>query len=101
MESTLVVTSCDRHDLLKETLESFIQFADQKPKRTRIIEDSAKPAPAWLDSVREPLGGILCGRHDEPVQVRVRDLIGFDDSEFAGDLTQGGQGERRGAAARP
>lgn len=59
MEYTLVVTSCDRHDLLKETLESFIQFADQKPKRTIIVEDSAKPAPAWLDSVRAPLGGIL------------------------------------------
>lgn len=60
MEYTLVVTSCDRHDLLKETLESFVEFADQKPARTIIVEDSAKPAPKWLDeTLRAQLGGVL------------------------------------------
>jgi hypothetical protein len=56
---TLVVTSCDRHDLLRETLESFIEMADQKPAKTIIIEDSAKPMPAWIDGMRAALGGIL------------------------------------------
>src|SRR5271169_3127950 len=59
MNYTLVVTSCDRHDLLKETLESFIEFADQKPERTIIIEDSARPQPEWLETLRPALGGIL------------------------------------------
>lgn len=59
MEYTLVVTSCDRHDLLRQTLESFIECADVTPKRTIIVEDSARPAPAWLDGLRDALGGVL------------------------------------------
>jgi hypothetical protein len=59
MDYTLVVTSCDRHDLLQQTLESFVEFADQKPSRTIIIEDSPRPMPGWIDSLRERLGGVL------------------------------------------
>ena len=47
-EYTLVVTSCDRHDLLKRTLESFAKFADVPPTETIIIEDGALDAPEWL-----------------------------------------------------
>jgi hypothetical protein len=47
---TAVFTSCDRHDLLKETLDSFIrvQCGGSKPDRTIIIEDSAAAMPGWL-----------------------------------------------------
>lgn len=45
---TLVVTSCDRHDLLKITLDSFLARTDQPPQETIVIEDSPVPMPAWL-----------------------------------------------------
>lgn len=45
---TMVVTSCDRHDLLKQTLNSFAQFADVPMDETIIVEDSASPRPSWL-----------------------------------------------------
>lgn len=45
---TLVVTSCDRHDLLRETLDSFIATAEEKPHETVIVEDSAAPEPVWF-----------------------------------------------------
>jgi len=38
---TLVVTSCGRFELLKKTLESFITYADLKPDKCIIIENSA------------------------------------------------------------
>lgn len=59
MDYTLVVTSSDRHDLLKQTLESFVEFADQKPTRTIIIEDSPRPMPEWIEPLRADLGGVL------------------------------------------
>lgn len=48
--TTLVITSCDRHDLLKETLDSFIRVncGGAKPDATIIIEDSTVPMPEWL-----------------------------------------------------
>lgn len=48
----MVVTSCDRHDLLKETLLSFIRVncGGSKPDRTIIIEDGPTPMPDWLRS---------------------------------------------------
>jgi hypothetical protein len=47
---TLCVTSCDRHALLKETLDSFIRVncGGGKPDRTIIIEDGPTPIPDWL-----------------------------------------------------
>lgn len=59
MQYTFVVTSCDRHDLLEQTLRSFVEFADQKPARTIIVEDSARTMPAFIDELREQLGGVL------------------------------------------
>jgi len=45
---TLCITSCDRHDLLKRTLESFIQMVDLQPQETFIVEDGPTPMPYWL-----------------------------------------------------
>jgi hypothetical protein len=49
---TLVVTSCDRHDLLRIALDSFLSQADLHPQETIIVEDSVVPMPAWLASDR-------------------------------------------------
>src|SRR6202790_69363 len=46
---TLVVTSCDRHDLLKSTLESYYAHVDQWPRELIVIEDSEKGMPAFLE----------------------------------------------------
>ena len=48
---TMVVTSCSRHDLLKQTLDSFIsmQSGDSNPVACIIVEDSETPKPAWLN----------------------------------------------------
>lgn len=48
MAYTLVVISCDRHDLLRGTLDSFIATAEEKPYETIIVEDSAAPEPEWF-----------------------------------------------------
>lgn len=48
MPYTLVITSCDRHDLLKQTLDSFIEAVDQFPTYTIIVEDSSVSRPGWL-----------------------------------------------------
>lgn len=45
---TLVVTSCDRHDLLKLTVESYYQHVDQWPRELIVIEDSGVEQPEWL-----------------------------------------------------
>lgn len=47
---TALVTSCDRHDLLKETLTTFASTCDQPPMETIIVEDSAAPEPEWIRS---------------------------------------------------
>lgn len=48
--TALVVTSCDRHDLLQETLHTFIRTncGGQKPDKCIIIEDSTLPMPDWM-----------------------------------------------------
>lgn len=46
---TLVVTSCGRHDLLQQTLESFIKCVDILPQETVIVEDLMVDRPAWLN----------------------------------------------------
>lgn len=50
MHYSLLITSCDRHALLKETLDSFIrvQCGGIKPRDTFIVEDSCVPMPEWL-----------------------------------------------------
>jgi len=47
---TAVFTSCNRHALLKSTLNSFIQVncGGAKPDATIIIEDGDTPMPEWL-----------------------------------------------------
>jgi hypothetical protein len=47
---SLLVTSCDRFDLLKQTLDSFIgcQCGGVKPRECIIVDDSAEPMPGWL-----------------------------------------------------
>lgn len=59
MQYTLVVTSCDRHDLLKTTLESFVQMSDQVPRHTIIVEDGDLDMPEWLKPLRGSLGGVV------------------------------------------
>lgn len=46
---TLVLTSCNRHPLLRITLDSFIKYADVKPVHTIIVEDGQVDAPEWLN----------------------------------------------------
>ena len=46
---TLVVTSCNRHALLRRTLDSFIKYADILPVTTIIVEDGSVDAPDWID----------------------------------------------------
>jgi hypothetical protein len=53
MTYSLAVTSCQRHDLLRKTLESFSAMVDIRPVETIIIEDSAASQPSWLDSIRK------------------------------------------------
>jgi hypothetical protein len=48
---SVCVTSCDRHDLLRETLTTFAATCDQCPVETVIVEDSAKGEPDWLRSI--------------------------------------------------
>lgn len=45
---TLCVTSCDRHDLLKATLDSFFAVTDVQPQQIVIYEDSGEPMPEFL-----------------------------------------------------
>ena len=45
---TLCVTSCDRHELLRATLESFFAQTDIQPQQIVIYEDSATPMPEWM-----------------------------------------------------
>jgi hypothetical protein len=67
---TLVVTSCNRHDLLRRTLESFVTCADEEPLETIIIEDSDLDAPEWFETIKRKLGwkvtwlknGVRCGQ---------------------------------------
>jgi hypothetical protein len=44
----MCVTSCGRHDLLRQTLESFYAIVDQEPQELLIYEDSDLPCPEWL-----------------------------------------------------
>jgi hypothetical protein len=46
---TLVVTSCNRHELLRRTLDSFIKYADIPPVHTVIVEDGEVDAPDWME----------------------------------------------------
>jgi len=43
LEYTLAVTSCERHDLLARTLDSFFEYCDVLPAKALILEDSAAP----------------------------------------------------------
>ncbi len=49
-EITTVITSCNRHDLLHETLNSFVQVESggMRPDRCIIVEDSDASMPCWL-----------------------------------------------------
>lgn len=58
MNYTLAVTSCDRHDLLKITLDTFVATCGVFPSETIIYEDSVKPRPTFLDSYFPRLGKI-------------------------------------------
>src|SRR5690348_5717892 len=45
---TLCVTSCDRHDLLRATLDSFFAVTDVQPQQIVIYEDSGESMPEFL-----------------------------------------------------
>lgn len=44
----MLVTSCNRHDLLKTTLESFYAVCDQEPQELIVFEDSDAAMPEFL-----------------------------------------------------
>ena len=50
LDYTLAVTSCDRHDLLARTIESFFEHADIEPAHTMILEDGQAIRPSWMDA---------------------------------------------------
>lgn len=60
---TLVVTSCNRHELLRRTLLSFIECADVHPERTVVVEDSAAPKPPWIPQSYAALGDFHWVQH--------------------------------------
>lgn len=45
---SMCVSSCNRHDLLKSTLESFYAIVDIEPQEILIYEDSDATQPEWL-----------------------------------------------------
>lgn len=45
----MCVTSCGRHDLLRQTLESFYLIVDQEPQELIIYEDGPTPKPEFLN----------------------------------------------------
>lgn len=66
---SMCVTSCGRHDLLKQTLESFYAVVDQEPQEVLIYEDGPDRAPEWLQeapwrsrNVRWITGGTRMGQ---------------------------------------
>lgn len=64
MKYTLAVTSCDRFDLLKQTLESFGATADILPEHTVIVDDSDAAKPDWVSQLGNlgPITWISNGR---------------------------------------
>lgn len=58
MTYTLAITSCGRHDLLLQTITSFLQCVQNNPTETIILEDGPAPAPAWLDTLKPKLGNV-------------------------------------------
>lgn len=58
MSFTLAITSCNRHSLLRRTLESWVACVSQNPIQTIILEDGPTPKPAWLDTFSPRLGKI-------------------------------------------
>jgi hypothetical protein len=45
---TLAITSCGRPHLLKKTVESFLQMAEQGPREIIVIDDSGMEQPDWF-----------------------------------------------------
>lgn len=56
MKYTLAITSCDRHDLLKRTLQSFIECCAVTPFQTIICEDGDKLQPDFIAEMFPRLG---------------------------------------------
>jgi hypothetical protein len=50
IEYALCVTSCDRHDLLARTIQSFREHVDVEPSRVIILEDSNAVQPVGIGS---------------------------------------------------
>lgn len=52
MHYSLLITSCNRFDLLQQTLDSFIRIScgGIKPRECIIVDDSDQPMPEWLAS---------------------------------------------------
>ena len=57
---TMVLTSCNRHDLLKQTLDSFCSHVDIVPAKTIIIEDGQVSKPVEITENNYPnLGNLV------------------------------------------
>lgn len=66
---SMCITSCNRADLLKQSLDSFYGVVDQEPQEVLIYEDSDGLRPEWLDepvwrgrNVRWMSGGARMGQ---------------------------------------
>lgn len=59
MKYDLIVTSCNRFDLLDKTLLSFFRYADVKPQRVIISEDSGIEIPDRIIALLPPESIIL------------------------------------------
>jgi hypothetical protein len=49
---SLLITSCNRHDLLEKTIKSFLKTADVQPRQIVIVEDGDTPMPAFLSKYK-------------------------------------------------
>jgi hypothetical protein len=49
---SLLITSCNRHDLLQTTLETFIDCCAQYPREIVIVEDGPTPMPVFLQKYK-------------------------------------------------
>lgn len=71
---TVVLTSCNRHDLLRKTLESLSTYIDSHPIKTIIIEDGEVPKPHWLAEQNFPNLGNIEWIQNDPHMGQVKSL---------------------------
>lgn len=81
IQYAVVLTSCARFDLLRRTVESFLRFADVRPRQFIVVEDSGN------EKVRDALAGL-----DYPFEFVIRS------PQSEKDRIPGGEHARQAAA---